>query len=370
MTNGQQRDVALVGGGVIGLSCAWRLAAQGFRVRLIDPAPASGASHVAGGMLAPVAEAWPGEEALLELGAASLRRWPDFAAELSAASAGPSGLNEHGTLVVAVDNADREQLDALAEHLDSLGRKVTGRTSRELRGIEPTLGPSVRAGLEVPGDLSVDNRTALAALRRAAEAAGVEFVARSASRVRPGAVELDEDVLHCDVVVVTAGVRAPELHPDLAGLVRPVKGEILRLRTRPTALPPPARTIRGPVHGRQIYLVPRTDGLVIGATQYESGFGTEVTVGGVRDLIGDAERLLPGIGEYELVEANAGLRPATPDNLPLIGWLDTGVLVATGHHRNGFLQAPLTAEAVGELLCERRPPAETEPADPARWKGH
>jgi glycine oxidase len=152
----------------------------------------------------------------------------------------------------------------------------------------------------------------------------------------------------------------------LRGRLRPIKGEILRVGVRETSLPPPRHTVRGPVHGRQVYLVPRPDGLVIGATQYEAGFNTEVTVGGVRDLIADAERIVPGIAEYELLEWIAGLRPGTADNLPLIGWLEPGVLAATGHYRNGFLLAPVTAGAVVGLLGGEPLPAEVKAADPLR----
>jgi glycine oxidase len=348
------------------MSVAWRAAAAGYRVRLIDEAPASGASWVAGGMLAPVAEAWPGEESLLELGAASLRRWPEFAERLSAATGQASGLRTDGTLVVAVDSADRDELEALADYLHRLGRSATRLSGRELRRLEPSLGPVVRFGLEVPGDLAVDNRVALAALRRAAELAGVEFVGASAQAVRAGTVELKESTVDCDVAVIAAGAHSGQLHPALRGKLRPIKGEILRVRSRGTSLPPPRRTVRGPVHGRQVYLVPRHDGLVIGATQYEAGFNTEVTVGGVRDLIADAERIIPGIAEYELLECSAGLRPGTADNLPLIGWLEPGVLAATGHYRNGFLLAPVTADAVVGMLGGEPPPAEVKAAEPVR----
>ena len=138
----------------------------------------------------------------------------------------------------------------------------------------------------------------------------------------------------------------------LAGLVRPVKGEIVRLAHRAGALPPPARTVRALVDGRPVYAVPRDDGgLVVGATQYEAGFDTDVTVGGVRDLLRDVERVLPAVAEYTLVETAAGLRPGSPDNLPLIGALGPdGLLVATGHGRNGMLLAPVTADAVVALL--------------------
>ncbi|GAA2818033.1 glycine oxidase ThiO [Saccharopolyspora taberi] len=362
--------VAVVGGGVIGTSVAWRAATAGYRVSLIDPEPASGASFVAGGMLAPVAEAWPGEEDLLELGAVSLRRWPEFAAELERASGLPSGLRTEGTLVVGVDSADRAELDNLADYLATLGRVVTRHSGRELRRLEPSLGPAVRGGLEVPGDLAVDNRVALAALRAAATAAGAEHVLARARAVRAGAVELEDSVLECDVAVIAAGAHSGELHPLLRGAVRPVKGEILRLRARSTALPPPSRTVRGPVHGRQVYLVPRDDGgLVLGATQYEVGFDTEVTVGGVRDLIADAEQVMPGIAEYQLVEAIAGLRPGTGDNLPLLGPLEPGVIAATGHHRNGFLLAPVTADAVLGMLRGETPQDEVKAADPGRHNG-
>lgn len=370
--------LVVVGGGVIGLSVAWRAARAGHRVRLVDDTGSRGSSWVAGGMLAPVAEAWPGEEALLELGAESLRRWPDFADRLARDSGLPSGLREEGTLVVGVDAADRAELDRLADHLGQLGREVAKSSARQLRRLEPSLGPSVRAGLEVPGDLAADNRAVLAALRAAAEAAGVEFLSARARSVRGGAVELEgaadldqSDVdcnVDCDVAVIAGGARSGRTHPALTDRIRPVKGEILRLSTRGTALPPPRRTVRGPVHGRQVYLVPRDDGVVVGATQYEVGFDTAVTVAGVRDLIADAERLVPGIGEYELDEALAGLRPSTEDNLPLIGWLEPGVLAATGHHRNGFLLAPVTGDAVLDLLAGREPPTEVAAADPRRLR--
>ncbi|MBK0865674.1 glycine oxidase ThiO [Saccharopolyspora sp. HNM0986] len=359
-------SVTVVGGGVIGLAIAWCAARDGSPVRLVD-AEEPAASWVAGGMLAPIAEAWPGEEELLELGAASLARWPDFAAELTAASGLPSGLRTEGTLVAGVDGADRADLDRLAEHLASVGREVSRIDGRAARRLEPSLGPAVRRGLEVPGDLAVDNRIALAALRAAATNVGVEFVADRVLRVRPGEVDFADSALRSDIVVIAAGAHSGALHPALDGRIRPVKGEVLRLRARGSALPPPSRTVRGPVHGRQVYLVPRDEGgLVVGATQYDVGFDTDVTVGGVRDLMNAAERLVPGIAEYQLVEADAGLRPGTHDNLPLLGELEPGVLVATGHHRNGFLLAPLTAEAIVAALSGREPPPVVRAAAPGR----
>jgi glycine oxidase len=365
--------LAVVGAGVIGLSCGWRAAEAGWAVELVDPAPGSGSSWVAGGMLAPVTEAWPGEEDLLELGADSLGRWPSFAAALAEAAGTPAGLRTEGTVVVAAGAGDRAELDDLAAYLAKVGREVDVLSARELRRLEPAIGPDVRGGLSVPGDLAVDNRVLLAALRAAADRAGVRFVEAGARTVTADGVELaDGRRVPADAVLVAAGAHSAALHPALDGLVRPVKGEILRLRHRPGALPPPSRTVRAVVDGRPVYAVPRDGGgLVIGATQYETGFDTEPTVGGVRDLLRDAERVLPGVAEYALVEATAGLRPGTPDNLPLIGSLGgsagaAGPLVATGHGRNGMLLAPITVAAVLALLAGEPVPAAALVADPAR----
>jgi glycine oxidase len=215
--------------------------------------------------------------------------------------------------------------------------------------------------------VAVYNRMLLDALLEAARRAGTRFVGATVREIRDDStrvtgVRTDAGELTADRVLVCAGAHSAGFHPALEGLVRPVKGEIVRLGRRAGALPPPARTVRALVDGRPVYAVPRDGGLVIGATQYETGFDTEVTVGGVRDLLRDAERVLPGIAEYALVEAAAGLRPGSPDNLPLIGSIGPdGLLVATGHHRNGMLLAPVTATAVLDLLAGGSAPAATDP---------
>ncbi|HVX44962.1 MAG TPA: glycine oxidase ThiO [Mycobacteriales bacterium] len=342
-------SVAVVGGGVIGLSVAWKAATAGHDVELIDPAPGSGASHVAGGMLAPVTEAWPGEEELLELGAASLRRWPEFAAGLEDEEI----LNTAGTVVAAVDSADLAELDRLAAYLAGIGRDVDRLGHKELRSLEPGLGPAVRGGLCVPGDICVDNRALLTALRKAGAKAGVRVVESAATSVRSGLVTLAGGSRRpYDIAIISAGAWSGSLHPALAGRIRPVKGEILRLRARRFSLPPPTRTVRALVEGPPVYLVPRAGrGLVVGATQYEAGFDSDVTVEGVRDLLRTAESVVPAIADYALLESAAGLRPATSDNLPVIEELEPGVIAATGHFRNGILLAPITAEKVLELLA-------------------
>lgn len=371
-------QLVVVGGGVIGLSAAWACARAGWRVTLLDPAPCSGASWVAGGMLAPVTETWPGEEDLLELGVASVREWEGFAADLEAAAGRGAGLRREGTVVAATGSGDRAELDTLAGHLARLGRPVQRLSGRELRRLEPAIGPDVRGGLSVPDDLSVDNRTLLDALQAACARAGVVIDRRAATTVlddgeRVLGVRCAEGPdLGADAVLVAAGAHSSSLHRSLGGLVRPVKGEILRLTRRAGALAPPSRTVRALVDGRPVYAVPRVapghGDLVVGATTSENGFDTDVTVGGVRDLLRDAERVLPGIAEYALTESAAGLRPGSRDNLPLIGTIGPdGLVVATGHGRNGMLLAPVTAAAVVAVLGGRAVPGAVRPADPARF---
>ncbi|MFE9743820.1 glycine oxidase ThiO [Saccharothrix saharensis] len=326
--------VTVLGGGVIGLSAAWYAARAGYAVRVVDRGSPHGGSWVAGGMLAPITEAWPGDEDVLALGVESLELWPEFARSLGVE------LTPAGTLAVAVDRADVEVLDQLRAYLERMGRSASKVTGRELRALEPGLG-SVRSGLSVPGDVAVDNRALLSALREACVADGVVFADE--------ADDADEDR---DVTVIAAGAWSRDLHPSLRDVIRPVKGEILRLSARPGALPPPRHTIRAQVSGRPVYLVPREGGFVLGATQYEAGFDGDVTVGGVRDLLRDAEVVWPGIAEYALTEAAAGFRAGSPDNAPVVKWLEPGVLAATGHHRNGLLLAPVTARRVLDLLGE------------------
>ncbi|GAA4042106.1 glycine oxidase ThiO [Nonomuraea soli] len=337
----------IVGGGVAGLSVAWRLARSGRPVTVVDPAPASGASHAAAGMLAPASETDYTEESLLRLGVESLRLWPSFAAEL-AADAAPAGdwaamldYRTEGTLDVGFDADDLAALDELASFMDKLGLPVERLTGRQCRRLEPMLAPSVRGGIHAPQDAWVDPRKVTAALLRALGRRGGRLVRARAEQVRPGAVLTEGgEVVEAERVVLAAGAWSGGL-ADVP--VRPVKGQILRLRSPRPLL---SRCVRGLVHGRPVYLVPRGDGeLVVGATQEELGFDTTVTAGGVYELLRDARELVPGVTELELAESVAGLRPGTPDNLPLIG-PHRGLTLATGHHRGGVLLAPLTAAIV------------------------
>jgi glycine oxidase len=325
--------LAVIGDGVIGLSVARRAAQAGWSVR-VHRGGRRGASWVAGGMLAPHSEAWPGEERLLHLGLESLRLWHEgFADGLPA-----DVVTARESLVAAVDAADVADLRTVADWLSAQGHPVVWEPG--VRDVEPLLAQGIRHGFRAPTELAVDNRAVVDALAAACERAGVVW-ARAVA-------DLDT-VGDAEAVVIANGIDAPTLWPGLP--IRPVKGEVLRLRWRKGCLPPPRRMIRARVHGRQVYLVPRADGVVVGATQYEHGRDTAPTVSGAHDLIDDARAVAPGLGEYELAEYTAGLRPMTPDNVPLVRRLDARTLVAAGHGRNGFLLAPWTAEQiVSELV--------------------
>ncbi|MCV7302804.1 glycine oxidase ThiO [Mycobacterium barrassiae] len=328
-------SVAVIGGGVIGLSVARRAALDGWTVH-VHRSDENGASWVAGGMLAPHSEGWPGEERLLRLGLASLAMWNQVGPGSFLDGLPEAIVTARESLVVAVDRADAADLKTVGEWLAAQGHPVALTTAA--REIEPLLAQGIRHGFRAETELAVDNRMLVDALVSECERLGVGWA--------PPVGKLTQ--VRADVVVIANGIDAPSLWPGLP--IRPVKGEVLRLRWRRGCMPIPQRVIRARVHGRQVYLVPRHDGVVVGATQYEHGRDTAPAVTGVRELLDDACTVMPALGEYEFAECAAGLRPMTPDGLPVVGRLDERTLVAGGHGRNGFLLAPWTAEAiVGEL---------------------
>ncbi|MGH3726565.1 MAG: glycine oxidase ThiO [Mycobacterium sp.] len=339
------RSVAVIGGGVIGLSVAREAARTGWQVAIHDDGR-RGPSWVAGGMLAPYSEAWPGEDELLQLGVDSLRMWRDGFIDDDVEG---GVITARGSLTVAVDTADAGELRTMMDWLGGQGEhRHSVAEAANARDVEPLLAQNIRRGFTAPEELAVDNRKVLHVLAAECEALGVRW--------EPGATDTQD--ITADQIVIANGVGAA----TLAGLpIRPVKGEVLRLRRRPGAMPPPTKVIRARVHGRHVYLVPREDGVVVGATQYEHGHDTAPAVAGVRDLLDDACAVLPCLGEYEFAECAAGLRPMTDDNLPLVGRLDDRTLAAAGHGRSGFLLAPWTAKTIGELLVGGDAPSATDP---------
>ncbi|MEE1793181.1 glycine oxidase ThiO [Streptomyces sp. BE308] len=377
-TNGDGSDVLVIGGGIIGLVTAWRAAQRGLRTTVADPEPGGGAAQVAAGMLAAVTELHYGEQLLLGLNVASAARYPEFAAELSAASGQDIGFRACGTLAVALDSDDRAHLRELHALQQRSGLESEWLSGRECRRLEPMLAPGVRGGLRVDGDHQVDPRRLASALLTACERAGVVLRRGWAERLSVrggravGAVLADGTELAADQVVLAAG----SLSGRLAGVpeeavppVRPVKGQVLRLTVPPAYAPFLSRTVRAVVRGSHLYLVPRENGeLVVGATSEELGWDTTVTAGGVYELLRDAHELVPGITELPLTETRAGLRPASPDNAPLLGPTALpGLLLATGHHRNGVLLTPVTGDAMADVLTSGELPEVARPFTPGRF---
>jgi glycine oxidase len=350
----------VVGGGVIGLACAWRAAQAGIDVAVLErEAPGAGASNVAAGMLAPVGEASWGEERLLELALASHELWPRFAAELAAASGRELGYLDLGALHVALDRDEAAELRRRFELMRSLDLSAEWLRPRACRRLEPGVSPACVAAIHAPHEAAVDPRALTAALVAAIEAAGgtIEIATAgelltSAGRVAGVRTTAGEE-RRAETVLVAAGSwsAAAWLPPPARPPIRPVKGQILTL-----AGPPSEPLCERIVVTERVYVVPRPDGrVVVGATVEEQGFDTRVTAGGVYELLREAYRVLPEVAELELVETIAGLRPTTPDNMPIVGpGAIEGLVLATGHFRNGILLAPVTAERIVALLAGER----------------
>lgn len=373
---GSTYDAIIIGAGAIGLGIGWRASQLGLSVLVVDRAAAGrGASWVAAGMLAPITEANFGEDDLLRLNLESARRYPGFLDELSDASGRPVATTTRGTLSVALDRDQMEALDRLWAFRRSMGLPVERLGGSACRALEPALHPSVRGGVLAAADQAVDPRDLTAALVGAVETSGGEVrtgaevveVLLSDGRVA-GVRTANEERISSPLVVLAAGCWSGQVRgvPErIARSIRPVKGQVLRLRSRG-----PYRTpIEHIVRSEEVYLVPRSSGeVVVGATEEEQGFDTSLTAGGVLELLRAANECVPGIRELELAEAAAGLRPGSPDNAPLLGRCSVeGLVLACGHHRNGILLAPVTADAIAQLLVKGEAPPEIAPFDPERF---
>jgi glycine oxidase len=374
-------DLLMVGGGVIGLSIAWRAAECGLSVTVLErDTLGGGTSSVAAGMLAPVAEAEFGEAAgrVLELGLRSAALWPSFAEQLQAASGVDVGLQRTGTLMLARDDDEARELERQIAFREGLGLRARRLRASQAREREPALAPAMRLALEAPDDHSVDPRRVLAALCAACESAGVRL--REHARVarldvdtagRAGGVVLDGgETLCASRVVIAAGAWSPQVADGLGPMppVRPVRGQLLRLRD-----PAGPGLLGSVIRFEGGYVVPRADGrYVLGATVEERGFDVEPDVGGIYELLREAHEIVPGVSELKIEELCVGLRPGMPDNAPAIGpGALAGLTWATGHHRNGILLAPLTAELVVAPMRETAPDTATagllEACDPLRF---
>lgn len=412
-------DTVVIGGGVIGLSVAYEAACRGLDALVIErDRPGGGATPVAAGMLAPVSEAEPTEPALLELGLASARLYPEFVERLEEDSGQPTHYERCGTLAVGLDRDDLEELDHLAASQRQMGLEVRRLGAREVRELEPRLSPKVVGGYLVEEDGQVDPRALSAALVEAIARRGGEIwapaevteliredeesdggdernsgevegsdgedegsngvgagavlgvrVERSATDAGTGASagaapRAETVTVEAGAVVVAAGAWSARALDALGDLpMRPVKGQVLRLRGEAGLL---HHVVRTP----EVYVVPRPTGeIVVGASVEEQGFDESVTAGVIMDLLEDAWEVFPGLYDLELTELSAGLRPALRDNLPAIGpTVIDGLFLATGHYRNGILLAPVTARLLVDSIATGAVPDELRPFLPDRFE--
>lgn len=359
---------------MIGLACGWRAAQRGLRVCVLERGePGGGATHAAAGVLAPDTDVEPGREAFAPLARRSAGLYPAFAAELAEVSGLDIGYERSGTLYVAFDRDELEVVRREHEFHQRIGLSSEWLGAAACRALVPGLAPQCAGGLHAREEAQVDPRTLAVALAAALRKAGGEL------RVSADVVDGLRNGGRLCGVVTADGTRVPAGKVLLAGgawsagcalaqepvPVRPVKGQVLRLRG-----PVDARPAECMIRTERVYIVPRRSGeVVVGASVEERGFDTTVTAGGVYELLREAYRALPDVAELELAEAFASLRPGSPDNGPLLGeWGDEGLLVATGHHRNGILLTPVTAEAIAALLLGEEPPAEAVPFAASRFE--
>lgn len=353
--------IAVIGGGIIGLSTALRLADGGHSVTIYDPEPASGATWHAGGMLAPAAEVVYKQDPLFPLMIAAGKWYPELIKLTQKYTDSPTGYRTDGTLVVAKDRADRTHLEELREYQELHGMTTERITTREARRLEGALTPSISGAVHIPGDHQVRPRLFAEALRDACANAGVEFVAEAVK---------DVNDVDAEQVVLANGLGARDTTGWFDGVnplrLRPVYGDMAELRVPEHQQPLIDRVIRGFVEDRPIYLIPREDGtLTIGATTREDD-RAEPQAGGVLQLLRDASEIVPGIEECDIIDVHAGARPGSPDDLPYLGRVSDRVVVSTGYFRHGILLAAMGAKCGAALVEGEEPPVELGACDPLR----
>jgi len=363
-------DVAIIGGGVIGASTALELGREKLRVTVFDrQAPGGEASWAAAGMLSPAPDS-PRDLPLVPLSAASLRIYPEFVASLEEACGKSCCLSHAGTLEIFSGAAGEQERDERVESCRRLGLAVERLSVQDAVGLEPELRATKAAMAWFPDEGTVDPRSLMAALIAAAEQRNVEIRGGcpvTALKFEGGCctgLVAGGESFSAAKVVLAAGCFSSRvaLESALLAPTRPVRGQMIALRPNGPGLKRVLRSTRG-------YLVPRPDGrIVAGSTSEEAGFEKRVTPEGMRKILDAAIELFPSLADAEVLESWSGLRPGTPDDLPVLGPTDVeGLLVATGHYRNGILLAPVTAKLVREWILNGRTEFDATAFSPLRF---
>jgi len=367
--------VAIVGGGIIGCSIAFELAAEKLKIVVLDrQQPGREASWAAAGMLSPAPDSRR-DRSLVPLAKQSLRLYPEFVRAIEEVSGKPVDYTRTGTLQIFTGaSAEAERNAMLAEHRE-LGLASEAISLADAHRMEPALNPDVRAVLHLPEEESVDPRLlmdsllAAAANRRVKIRPGFSVASLIEEHDRcAGILAASGEKVHAKHVIIAAGCFSGEIAGAAGKLIpsnptRPVRGQMLALRQANLALRHVLRSERG-------YLVPRSDGrIVAGSTSEDAGFHKSVTAGGVRKIVEAGLELCADLGSAEILETWSGLRPGTPDDLPILGLTNLeGLILATGHYRNGILLAPVTAKLVKEWAIDGRTTFDTQPFSPFRFE--
>jgi glycine oxidase len=348
-------DAAIAGGGLIGATIAFELARAGLHVAIFDgQKPGEGASWAAAGILSPAPEN-SGAIPMVPLGRASLELYPEFVAMVEEISGQSVGYRSKGTLESLFSRDAKARLNTIVALHHGLGLKAEPLSAEDAREMEPALSSELEAAVLRPDEASVDNRALTRAVLTAAERTGVKmFVGRGVQAIsksggRCAGLMVDNERIEARWTVIAAGCHSAEIEGVSAyAPVRPAKGQIIALRAKNL-------NIERVLWSEQVYLVPRNDGRILaGATVEYVGFEKEVTAGGLQKILAGAVELAPHLADAQLQETWAGLRPDSPDHLPIIGPTDLeGLLMASGHFRSGILLAPITARLIREWITRQ-----------------
>jgi len=362
-------DAAIAGGGVIGGAIALELARAGLRVAVFDRQQAGQeASWASAGILSPAPEN-PGMVAMVPLGKASLALYPEFVGLVEEISGKSTGFRPKGTLEALFSHDTKAELSTIIALHHGLGLKAEPLRAEDARELEPALSQEVEAAVFRPEEGSVDNRTLTAAILKAAERSGAEIFSGDGAKAiwrdgdRCAGLVLQNEKVEAKWTIIAAGCFSATIEGIAPYVpVRPAKGQMAALRADDLKM-------ERVLWSETIYLVPRNDGRILaGATLEYAGFDKRTTAGGIEKILSAAIDLAPGLANARLEETWAGLRPDSPDHLPILGPTDVdGLLIATGHFRSGILLAPITARLVREWITEQRVSADWERFSPLRF---
>lgn len=368
--------IGIIGAGIIGLSIGWILAKKGFEVTAFDKGEAGkGAVWASAGMLAAISETEPSEEKLLPLLLKSQSIWPDFAQELKKDSGIDVEYRDEGTLLVALDYDEAAKLKFRYEFLKSLNLNLEILSSEEALEIEPFLTPNITMAMFSQKDHQVNSRKVVLALKEAflnkggnlKENCSVQKISIKENKIEY--IVANSERYYFDKVILAAGAWSNQIEgipKNAIPPVRPVKGQALAIKSDPKN-----PVIKHVIWGSDAYMVPRNDGsIVIGATMEEKGFDDSITVGAIYNLLKAAWEMVPMVYELPIVEMWCGFRPGSRDDAPILGPTDVeGLILATGHFRNGVLLTPITAYSIVELIEKNQLPEIAKPFTINRFYG-